>query len=332
MQRKSGVILFLVTISVIYAWSSYYLPLQHLKAVQYRTDLWTKYRSTANTNSKIWISMALCWGENAHVHGKKSFPYPHAALRAVSLWHKLTEARVIIQLVHSGSITQSLLQYRSELQKEGAYVYLNKTEDNVSCVLTSQIIRMLAFQLEVVEKDDVVITADVDAFITSDHILDPVTLSGNVIWLWRYGHTLKQGEDFAITFIGAKSWIWRSMLHFEGSISNMYSHYEKITKNGNMWQTDQYMVSQSILESGLCILPADNSLWKKVNLIAPPTNNYSGDVCWKGEEKDWGNCVKTLERPEGMTRCTWWHFLPSDGVQELDERYWKILSRGDAID
>ena len=27
------------------------------------------------------IYLALCWGENAHVHGKKSFPYPHAALR-----------------------------------------------------------------------------------------------------------------------------------------------------------------------------------------------------------------------------------------------------------
>ena len=45
--------------------------------------------------------IGLCWGENAHVHGKDNFPYAEAALRSIQLWHKLTDAKVIMQLVHA---------------------------------------------------------------------------------------------------------------------------------------------------------------------------------------------------------------------------------------
>ena len=57
---------------------------------------------------------------------------------------------------------------------------------------------MLAFQLEVVEKDDVVITADVDAFITSDHIMDPVTLVNWLLLIYiPYWESLHQGNTCA---------------------------------------------------------------------------------------------------------------------------------------
>ena len=45
--------------------------------------------------------VGLCWGENAHVHGKDNFPYAEAAIRSIQLWHKLTDAKVIMQLVHA---------------------------------------------------------------------------------------------------------------------------------------------------------------------------------------------------------------------------------------
>ena len=38
------------------------------------------------------------------MHGKDEFPYSEAALRSVQLWHKLTNATVVMQLVHNSSL------------------------------------------------------------------------------------------------------------------------------------------------------------------------------------------------------------------------------------
>ena len=43
-------------------------------------------------SQKVWVTMAVCWGENAQVHGKENFPYTEAALRSVKLWHSLTHS------------------------------------------------------------------------------------------------------------------------------------------------------------------------------------------------------------------------------------------------
>ena len=57
----------------------------------------------------MWISLGLCWGQTASVHGKASFPYAEAALRAVSLWTRLTPARVAVTLVQAPQLTAGQL-------------------------------------------------------------------------------------------------------------------------------------------------------------------------------------------------------------------------------
>ena len=68
------------------------------------------------------------------------------------------------------------------------------------CVLTSQLVRLLAFQKEFVEEEDVIITADVDAFIMTPEILRPLKKKVSV-WIWRYELTYHMGYTFMMLFI-----------------------------------------------------------------------------------------------------------------------------------
>jgi hypothetical protein len=60
-----------------------------------------------------------------------------------------------------------------------------------SCVLKSQLIRLLAFTLPFIRDEDVIMTSDVDAFIMTKDILDPLEMYPVQIWLYQYIHTLK---------------------------------------------------------------------------------------------------------------------------------------------
>ena len=89
----------------------------------------------------MWISLGLCWGQTASVHGKASFPYAEAALRAVSLWTRLTPARVAVTLVQAPQLTAGQLDqlraYTAQLVSRGAVVAAVPAGD-LDCVLSSQ--------------------------------------------------------------------------------------------------------------------------------------------------------------------------------------------------
>jgi len=178
-------------------------------------------------SKKVWITMGLCWGENAHVHGKDHFPYSEAALRSTQLWHKMTNATVIMQLVYSTvQPSKELLDYKAELEVYGARVLLVQSQD-LPCVLTAQLVRILAFEFEFVSDEDIVVTADVDAFIMTPEILRPLKKKVSV-WIWRYELSYHMGYTFMMPFIGARSKTWRSILHYNGSLSSMVSHYRDL--------------------------------------------------------------------------------------------------------
>lgn len=48
--------------------------------------------------SRIWITMGLCWSGNTHYWGKDGFPYAESAPMAAQLWQALTPAKVILQV------------------------------------------------------------------------------------------------------------------------------------------------------------------------------------------------------------------------------------------
>ena len=72
-----------------------------------------------------------------------------------------------------------------------------------SCVLSSQLVRLAAHHYHpYIQDDDIIITADVDAFIMSSDILLPLLHHKVDVWVWQY--ELSQAEDwtFAMSFIG----------------------------------------------------------------------------------------------------------------------------------
>ena len=136
------------------------------------------------------------------------------------------------------------------------------------------------FPKKQIEENDIVVTADVDAFIMTKQIVAPlVLLSDRSIWLYRYSFTLGTGSTFMMPFIGAKAHVWRSMLKYKSYDPQIHSdigqgikawidQYGRYMEFGEdyTWEVDQHITSRAILESGLCSLPEDNKLWSDLNL------------------------------------------------------------------
>ena len=291
---------------------------------------WVISNSYTSVNTPIHVG--LCWGENAQVHGKEKFPYSEAALRSTQLWHKMTNATVIMQLVYSTPHPpKELLEYKARLARYGAQVLLLQSHD-LPCVLTAQLVRLLAFQCEFVSEEDIVVTADVDAFIMTPEILRPLKKKVSV-WIWRYELSYHMGYTFMMPFIGARSKTWRSMLHYNGSLSSMVSHYRDLMdlSTDYTWDVDQHIVSYAIVSNKLCSLQKSNKLWAELKLDPEPFPDMA--TCWHGSGI-FEDCNNQLWSRNAMIKyqgggCKWWHFLPSEGVKELEEKFQEIIG-GDA--
>ena len=150
------------------------------------------------------------------------------------------------------------------------------------------------------QDNDIIVTSDVDAFPMTNEMIAPlVRLKERSVWLYRYGLSYASGATFMMAFIGAKAHIWRDILKYDYN-PNIHSDIGQglpqwitkyaqiftkensdtrnitsintitaITKSSNntyTWEVDQLIISRAILESGLCTLPVNNSLWDAVNL------------------------------------------------------------------
>ena len=78
------------------------------------------------------------------------------------------------------------------------------TGPDMKCVLKSQMIRLLAYALPFIRDDDIIVTADVDAFVMTKDIYKPLLLPGRQIWIYRYAFTMGTGATFMMPFIGIK--------------------------------------------------------------------------------------------------------------------------------
>ena len=218
----------------------------------------------------------LCWGENTKVNGKESFPYSEAAVRSVQLWHRLTRARVLLTIVYTGraALEPPLRDYKDHLQELGASVSLVEASE-LSCVLTSQLIRLLPQEHHPhIRPRDIVVTADVDAFIMTPDILLPLRNASSVsVWVWRYELSYVSGYTFMMPFIGARSETWQEMIWYNGSLADTVHHYKNllnISQEAEFWDTDQDIVSYSIIAHRKCSLQKSNKVWAKLNLPPRP--------------------------------------------------------------
>ena len=201
-----------------------------------------------------------------------------------------------MQIVYSeAEISEELKEYKKTLESYGATVFLVPTGDEMKCVLKSQMIRLLAYHLPFVKESDIIVTADVDAFVMTKDIYKPLLLDRK-IWLYRYGFTLGSGSTFMMPFIGIKASVWKDILEYDVSMDRpdkgllgnglpaMIQNYgKKMNFNDDYtWDIDQHVLSYAILNSGLCSLPTANNLWSELNLKPNLFNDH--DTCWHGNE------------------------------------------------
>ena len=83
---------------------------------------------------------------------------------------------------------QIMIEYSKTLEASGASIeWIHVTEGKTDCVLMSQLTRMLIYQNRgMVQPDDIVLTIDVNAFIMTDKILDPILFNpGKKVWIMQ---------------------------------------------------------------------------------------------------------------------------------------------------
>jgi len=292
--------------------------------------------------SNTWITMGLCWSGNAQILGKNKFPYKESVPLSTQLWHKFTPAKVIVQIVYDDEITDELEEYKENLEKLGATVFLVPTGKDIKCVLKSQLIRLLAQHFPFIHDNDIIVTADVDAFLMTKDLYKPLTLDRK-IYLYRYSLTLDTGMTFMMPFIGIKASVWRKMFKNydlsqdqpeKGLVGNglpkMIEFYrEKLQAYDSSWYIDQDIFSHEILSTGLCSLPKNNALWDKLK-IDPNVQREFDDkkTCWHGpaiyEDCNNASIERNLKLRYFGGNCKWWHFTP-------DERYPALKSKFDEI-
>ena len=109
--------------------------------------------------------------------------------------------------------------------------------ENVTCVTASQTVRLITSYLydDIIGDDDVIVTADVDAFILSPDILKPLHDNPGVsVWVWQFFQYFLT-PMIPMSFIGARSKTWKSLIKYDGDLSTMLNIYRQ--KRNCMIQT-----------------------------------------------------------------------------------------------
>jgi len=303
--------------------------------------------TTEKPESQTYITMGLCWSENAQVHHKENFPYKEAAPLSAQLWMKFTPAKVILQIVYSEpEISEELSNYKKELEKYGTLVYLAPTGSDMKCVLKSQMIRLVAYSLPFIQDQDIIVTADVDAFVMTSDIYKPLKLLDRQIWIYRYANTLVTNATFQMPFIAIRKSVWKTLFDYDSSqdipengllgtgLPQMIDNYaKKLVKfsSNTSWDIDQDIFTHEILNSGLCSLPEDHILWDKLHIDhSIPRGFNDSKTCWHG-----GGVYEDCNNNMSMGRnlkiryygksCKWWHFFPKENYTQLKEKFDEIM-------
>ena len=73
-----------------------------------------------------------------------------------------------------------------------------------------------------------IILADCDAFPMSPDLLKPVEDNPGVsVWVWQYYYYFIE-PMIPMSFIGARSRTWKSVIKFDGSVEDMIKYYNSI--------------------------------------------------------------------------------------------------------
>ena len=180
-----------------------------------------EHAEESNKKQQIWISMGLCFSKNTELHGKKNYPYTEVTPLAILLWrHFVPDVRIILYLVYDVYEPED----RRKIYETNLLNITNNTvevrwvkEDGMSCVTKSQLVRMWGFQEPVIDSRDIVVTVDVNLFVVTSKILDPIVYAhpNKKVWVFQWHNTgfskPTVDETFNQNLIAAESkglWIW----------------------------------------------------------------------------------------------------------------------------
>jgi len=148
--------------------------------------------------------------------------------------------------------------------------------------------------------------------------------------VYSYGLSLAKGFTFAMTLIGLRVRDWKRVIG-QGTNNSLDMVEDvlwlekklKLRKAEERWGLDQALVTRGLLRTNLCPLPPTSSLWDNLALSpwtsSPPQS--SPLPCYQGNTR---TCDRSTKKSTSQD-CLWWHFLPDQGVAEVQKKYFKIL-------
>lgn len=259
---------------------------------------------------EVWISIAVCLDSNTDFANnlKGRFPYRLASMYSSYLWRKLIGYRVIVGLVtdhphHADSMARAL--HAVDINS-----YIVRSWPGYSCATTSQLVRMFAYKhAHLIKPYDIVVTADADAFVVSPLIKNPLKIRNKIVWLWQHKYAEEKGQTFPMSFIGARSAQWRTLLDPFGLINHVdiMKRWETVLNITDRWGIDQSICTRALLESNLCTT-INSAIYDTVGL--PLWTGPVSQLCYYGDFLRGG---------------TWLHFTPQVIQGELKGEFMRIV-------
>ena len=172
--------------------------------------------------------MGLCFSKTTELYGKSKYPYTLVTPLAIILWyHFFPDIRVILYLIYDKKeLEDRKILYERQLKQTNVEIRWVPADD-INCVTKSQLIRLWAFQEPMISEDDIIVTVDVNLFVTSRIILDPIYQHPDLqIWVPQWHNTAFGkdgiGDTFNQNLISAQSKGNESIKSFEIFILSLY--------------------------------------------------------------------------------------------------------------
>ena len=115
---------------------------------------------------------------------RKAKEYHEAATLAAKLWINQTGGRVNVAMtiVHQEEDPpKEAVEYAADVENDSVKVLLDSAGD-MKCPRKAQLVRMYLFEKDFVKDDDLVMTADADAFVIGDNLIKILNQHHNV-WI-----------------------------------------------------------------------------------------------------------------------------------------------------
>lgn len=291
---------------------------------------------------KVWASMGLCYSETAKHNGKSSYPYKEVTYLSLLLWqYHLPEVSTMVRIVYTEQeVNETMLAYGEMLESAGAVVEWVRAE--MDCVLQSQLVRLFAGEHPLVLEDDIVMTVDVNLFVMTKDILNPIFSNPRMTaWVPLYQLLFVDKEfsrdnpprhkTFNQNMIAMRARTWLTITGYQGNLTQLVKSYEKIYKGANLefgsWWYDQIITTHALLASKICTVPKDRWVWRMFSLKYD-RHLEDTNTCWHG--RGYTGCKAgsgNSHHPRlclgcsSYKDCKWWHFSGKDRLAEHIKKF-----------